>query len=181
MKLFRFIGSLADRICIVAGAFIGSQIPQFIQQYTQRLAAHIAELDHLLTKLRRIASLSDKTLDQYIQKFLSSSDPDFSRQGEFIDEMLRRFHVLSDSLQKITESRIWTRPFIFLKEIHRDLFETTLDSFQPGLVLSVEGICYTFLGALLGFLFYQGFSKSILIVYKALFKKGKDSDPKPPV
>jgi hypothetical protein len=65
----------------VIGAFVASQIPEFIQQYTQRLAGHVNELYRLLNQMRQVASYSNKTLDQYIQKFITSSDPDFARQG----------------------------------------------------------------------------------------------------
>ena len=43
-------------------AFAGSQIPQFMQQYSQRLAGHVAELQQLIDQLRSVAAHSNKSL-----------------------------------------------------------------------------------------------------------------------
>ena len=159
MKILSLIGSLLDRLCIVVGAFIGSQIPQFMYQYSQRLGGHVGELQHLLHQMRQVASYSNKTLEQYIDKFLLSSDPDFFRQGEFLQGILVRWSELHQALMHLTQSSMWTRPYIFLKEIQSDIAHSTLASFQPGLNLSVEGFCYAGGGILIGWAFYQMVSK----------------------
>src|ERR1700679_1329642 len=106
MKIFSTIGSLLDRLCVVIGAFIGSQIPQFMQQYTQRLAGHVDALQRLLNQLRQMASLSNKTLEQYIQKFKDTSDSDFVHQGEFMQGILSRWEDLHQALDRLTQGSI---------------------------------------------------------------------------
>jgi hypothetical protein len=174
MKIFTFIGSLLDRLSVVVGAFLGSQVPEFMQQYTQRLAGHVNELHRLLSQMRIVASHSNKTLEQYIQKFLSSPDPDFARQGELMQEMLSRWEELNQALFHLTHSSIWMRPYVFLKELQYDIAKSTLASFQPGINLSVEGLCYAGAGMLMGWVLYQGISKCISFGYSrvvAVFKQ----------
>lgn len=165
MGFIRLINGLADRLCVVAGAFAGSQIPQFMQQYMQRLAGHVEELQRVIDHLNQLAAHSNKTLNQYIYKFLSNSDPDFSRQGEFMQQMLIRWEQLSQALQSIVNSSMWARPYVLLTHLDYDIAHSTLHSFQPGLSLTIEGFYYTGIGLISGFLLYQGLSKLIQIIY----------------
>lgn len=155
MKVIYSISSLLDRFFVVAGAFIASQIPEFIQQYMQRLSGHVNELHRLLNQTRQVASYSNKTLEQYIQKFQSSSDPDFARQGEFLEGMVERWEELNQTLIHLTHSSAWIRPYVFLKELQSDIAHSTFLSFQPGINLSMEGLCYAGVGIVLGWAFFQ--------------------------
>lgn len=155
MKLLFSFGSIIDRLCIVAGAFFGSQIPQFIQQYSQRLAGHVTELHQLVDQLRKTASLSNKSLDQYIQKFLSSSDPDFVHQGHFMQGIVYRYEELNLAFLNLSQSTAWARPLNFIKGLKTDIAGSTFDSFQPGLNLNIEGLCYAGIGVIFGWAFYR--------------------------
>lgn len=175
MKIFSFIGSLLDRLCVVAGAFVGSQVPQFMQQYTQRLAGHVEALQKLINQLRHIASLSSqKTLEQYIEKFQNSSDPDFIHQGDFMQGILNRWEELHLALEHLTSSSIWLRPYYFLKDLQPDIAHSTFASYQPGFNLTLEGVCYAGVGIILGWAFYQMISQCIVFGYTramAIFKQ----------
>lgn len=161
MKILHSFGSLMDRFCVAAGAFMGSQIPEFMQQYHQRLAGHVAELQRLLNQMRQVASYSNRTLEQYIHKFVSSPDPDFIHQGEFMQGILSRWEELNQALVHLTQSSMMARPYVFLKELHYDIAHSTFASFQPGMNLSVEGLCYAGFGILIGWGFYRIVSQSI--------------------
>ncbi len=174
MKVFSFIGNLLDRLCVVIGAFIGSQIPQFMQQYTQRLAGHVEALQKMIHQLREISSLSHKTLEQYIQKFQDSPDPEFVLQGDFMQGILNRWAELQQALDHLTQSSMWVRPYYFLKDLQPDIAHSTFASFQPGVNLTIEGLSYAGVGMILGWIFYQIMSKSLSFVYtriRSFFKK----------
>ena len=161
--MIRFLGSLIDRLFVVLGAFIGSQIPEFMNQYTQRLAGHVNELNRLVDNLQKIAGFSDKSLDQYIHKFITSTDPDFSRQGEFMQGVVTRWHELTFSLQALRESTMWNRPYVFISHLNADIANSTLRAFSPGFTLTIEGLCYAGAGLLIGYLFYQSISKLLQV------------------
>jgi hypothetical protein len=165
MKLFSFVGSLLDRLCMVAGAFLGSQVPQFMQQYTQRLAGHVESLQALLTQLRQMASMSHKTLEEYIQKFRDSADPDFARQADFMHGILTRWQDLHQAYEQLTQGSVVLRPLYFLKNFQTDIAHTTLDSFQPGFSFTLEGLSYAGVGMILGWIVYQIIAKCFAFGY----------------
>lgn len=174
MKFFSLFGNVIDRFCIVAGAFIGSQIPQFMHQYSQRLAGHVDALQKLLAQLRQISSLSHRTLEQYIQKFKDSSDPDFIQQGIFMQGILKRWENLQSALDHLTQSPLWMRPYYFISDFQSDIAQSTLTSFQMGFSFTLEGCCYVGGGMILGWLFYQLVSKCFTLGYRraqSLFKQ----------
>lgn len=165
MGFLRFINGLLDRLFVVAGAFLGSQVPQYMQQYTQRLAGRVDELRFLMDQMKQMAAHSNKNLEQYIYKFLSSSDPDFVQQGAFMQTIVTRWQQLGQALQSLKESNIWDRPFVLLKHMDYETAEATFYSFQPGLSLTLEGLYYTGLGLILGVFIYQALSKGIQFIF----------------
>jgi hypothetical protein len=154
-RIFGMISSILDHLCGLIGAFAFSQFPVFLQQYVHRLEGHISELKLQTSIMRKAATMSDKTLEQYVQKFISSQDPDFSRQGEIMQGMVTRLQDLSQGLYELQTSTGVLKPFIFLRTYNHEIAWTTLDQFQPGLVLNLEGIAYAFGGLLLGILIYN--------------------------
>ncbi|CUI16805.1 conserved hypothetical protein [Candidatus Protochlamydia naegleriophila] len=163
MKCWQLMDRILDRLFVVMGAFIGSQIPEFMQQYTQRLAGHVSELNHLLDGLRQVAANSGKTLEEYIHKFVINGDPDFVRQGEFMQGMVSRWQELSQALTHLTESSFLGRPFVFFTELNYPIAKAAFAAYQPGLNLTLEGLSYTGIGILTGYFFYQLLSKIVAI------------------
>lgn len=168
MSLIRLFLSMLDRLFVIVGALLGVQIPLFMQQYTQRLSGHVAELNQMVNNLRVLAFQSNKTLDEYIAKFLASSDQDFSRQGEFMQGVVSRWQQLSDTLGSMQASSICTRPFVFLRDLQYDIAKPVFYSFEPGLNLTLEGFSYAVLGAVMGFCLYQAFCKLLTVIFRKL-------------
>jgi len=174
MKVFSTIDNLFDRLFIVAGAFIGSQIHQFMQQYTQRLAGHVEALQKLISQLHQMANLSQKNLDQYIQKFKESPDVDFSRQGDFMQVIFNRWEDLNLTLEQLTTTSFWLHPYYFFKNFQSDIASSTLHAFSPGLNLTIEGFSYAALGMIVGWASYKLILKVLTLGYtsaQSLFKQ----------
>lgn len=175
MKLVSAMFSLVDRFCVVVGAFIGSQIPTFMQQYTQRLAGHVDELQHLLHQIGQMASQSGKSLEQYVQKFLSNSDPEFVQHGNFIQNIFSRWEELQQSLFSLTNSPMWLKPYTFFMGLQYDIAHSTLDFFQPGFNLGMEGMCYAGIGGLVGWALYHIVSITLRFGISRVLVFGKSS------
>lgn len=144
-----------DRLCSVAGAFIFSQIPLFMQQYQQHLAARLAELSKHVQGMRDAAKLSGKTLQQYILKFLQSGDADFSRQGQIIQEMADRWKELGESLKALSEASPLSHPWVFGTHIDFEIARSTLDNYSFGVPLTFEGLLYAIAGMGIGLLLFK--------------------------
>lgn len=150
---------ILERFFGVLGAFLGSQLPVFMQQYIQRLSGHITELNQLIEEIRKIAQFSGKSLDQYIQKFLASGDSDFVRQGEFMRLLIERKVSYSQTLNELMNSSALSKPLIFFKDINYEIANGTFREFIPGMTLNLEGIVYTCVGLIVGCLFYKLLAK----------------------
>lgn len=173
----RWISGLIDRILAVIGALAFSQIPLFMLQYHQRLSGHVSELKLQVEIMRQAALQTGKTLDQYTQKFLESSDPDFMHQGDIIHAMISRWQNLSDSMIALHNATPLSRPFVFLSHINLDVVDDTFKSFQMGIPLTIEGLIYALIGLCFGFLTYYLISRLFLSI--ALFFRGSKNQIAP--
>lgn len=139
-----------DRLFAAAGAIAFTQIPLFYQQYVQRLSGHLAELELQTTLLRQTAARSGKSLEAYIDKFLGSSDTDFSAQGQFMQGIFQRLTELQNSYQALINAPDWVHPMYLLRYGDPDIARATLSHFEPGLSFSVESAVYALLGLAVG-------------------------------
>ena len=158
--LFGFI----DRICVVASALIFMQLPVFMQQYQLRLSGHIEELQLQVENMRKLASSSGNTIQQFIQKFISSQDVDFSRQGELMSNMVSRLNDLNLSYSSLENSSLLMRPFQFVLHLNYSIAIETFHSFEAGLLFSYETICYAVLGMGVGYLICFSISRLLFII-----------------
>jgi Protein of unknown function (DUF2937) len=154
------------------GALLFSQIPFFMQQYTQQLAGHVAELQIQIAAIDKLAGQSGKTLQQYIEKFSSNSDTDFVLQGHFMQKLFDRFNEMSEGLNALQQATPWFHPFVFIKFFQTNIGLSTYASFKPGLSLTLESGLYMLAGLLFGYLFYQLLRKTFLAIWH-IFRPAK--------
>lgn len=154
--MLRWIGGLCDRICAVIGAIICAQAPLFMQQYSQQLVGREAELHHQVEAMRQAASISGKTLEQFISKFLASGDIDIARQGELMQNLVDRWQALTKALSALQHSSVFERPFIFLGHLNVDTFKSTFYNYSIGLPLTLEGAVYAIIGIAIGYCIFAG-------------------------
>jgi len=160
-----------DRLFVVVGALTLVQAPLYMHEYSQRLAGHVSELHYQLGKTQHAAEQSGKTLEQYIQKFIGSSDLDFSLQGKIMHAMVQRSQNLSDSLNAIENASVLSRPFVFLAHVDLDIAKGTLAAFHVGIPLTIEGIIYALLGIAMGYCLYRIFHRIIRGLFRLFTKK----------
>ncbi len=140
-----------DRIFAVVGAFLMSQFPQFYDQYLQRTMGHLEELNRQIDLMRQAATLTGKTLDSYIRKFLTSDDLDILHQGNLMQQMTERANDLAEGAAAMMHADVITRPFVFLGHVQSDIATSTLENFKPGFSFGTEGLIYALLGIFLGY------------------------------
>jgi hypothetical protein len=154
-KITSFFDGILDRIFSVTGAVAFSQIPEFIQQYIQRLGGHVDEAQHQVELIRETAQSSGHTLKTYIEIFITHVDPDIAHQGQLIQRTIERARELAEALQVIKDASVLTRPFVFLAKIKYPIARATLGDFQPAVPITLENLIYAFIGLFLGLAFYQ--------------------------
>lgn len=155
-----FVG-LFDRLFVVCGVLLMIQAPLFIQQYQLQLKGHVAELEFQVASMEQAAKHSHKTLDQFISKFIMSTDADFERQGRIMFAMVRRLQDLTESLKILENASILGRPWIFVTHLNLDIADSTWQSFKPGLTFSSEGFVYALVGMCFGYFLFLIIKESI--------------------
>lgn len=174
--MFVWAKSFIDRIFSVVGAFVFAQMPQFYEVYSQRLAGHLAELSLQIQETTTSAQRSGRSLEEYIQQFLSSNQPEFVNQGEQLQRMVERWDSLNIALQAMQSSTPWTRPYEFFSHLQGSIFQGVMHDFQPGLSLSLEGGIYALIGIVAGSAFFYLINTIIFGFFGWLFGWKKKSE-----
>jgi Protein of unknown function (DUF2937) len=128
-RLAAWLKSIVDGIAAVLGAAVFSQLPEFVQQYLQRLGGHRDEALRFLQVLTTQGSEASANL-------LAIADA--------------RAAALTQALDAIAGATDLTRPLVFLRYIDPDIARTTLDVFRPAVPLTPAGLVYGGGGLIVG-------------------------------
>jgi len=154
-KIFSFFDGILDRIFSVIGAVAFSQIPEFIQQYIQRLGGHVDEAQHQVELIKEAAQSSGHTLRAYIEIFITHTDPSIVHQGQLIQRTIERARELTETLQAMRDASVFAKPFAFLAKIKYPIARATLEDFQPAVPITLESLVYAFIGLFFAWALYQ--------------------------
>lgn len=158
-----FIAKMIDRIFAVCGAIVFMQMPQFMQNYTENLAGHLAEVRWQLEQLRTMVHKSGRSLNELVAKFLVSPDSDIVFQGELIQGMVDREASFSSALTSISQASPYSKPLVFFKTIDWDIVNETSRHFSFGLPLSMESLTWGLLGLFAGYLLFRTLKRFFLL------------------
>jgi len=147
---------LIDRLLCVVGAVLCSQLPEFIQQYLQRLGGHLDEARWQLDRFREVAAKSGLTLDQLAARSQTNAEPSVARLGQLMHDAVERADALAAADTAIRHASILTRPFVFLRHVDMSIAWSTWQVFRPAVPTTIEGMLYAGVGMLLILAFYHG-------------------------
>jgi hypothetical protein len=130
-RLVGTLRSIADGLAAVVGAALCSQLPEYVQQYMQRLGGHRDEAArHLLTLRTQGVSASDA--------LLASAEA--------------RAMALAQALDALGSASDLARPIVFFRIMDPAIARATLDAFRPAVPLAIEGLVYAGVGLLVALL-----------------------------
>src|SRR3546814_16415972 len=81
--------------CMLVGAVLLSQFPEFFQQYMQRLGGRLDEIDLQVAQLDERAAAAGLDRYDYTRKFIGNGDPVIRREGRHLVGLGGRQVVLS--------------------------------------------------------------------------------------
>lgn len=139
MNFFEKIAALFFAICF-------SQAPLFVDQYTMRLEGHIEEAKHTVYALQDLAKGRGKTVEEYIEKFLQSSDGDIHGQGEYMQGRVDRLHSLNKMYQRLVEVMAILRPAVFIFACDSAICAETWAGFHVGFLCTAETMSWAVIG-----------------------------------
>jgi hypothetical protein len=135
-----------DRVLCVIGTIAFSQVPEFIQQYLQRLGGHLDEARRQVAQFAQVAEQSGLTLDHLIGQTSANADTAVSKLSGVINAAVARVDTLSAAQTAIEHATLWERPFVFLRHVDPAIAHATWSIFRPAVPTTVEGLIYALAG-----------------------------------
>lgn len=163
--------NLLDKICFAAGVILFLQLPQFIDQYTQRIGGYVDSQKNQIAEYQVLADRHFKgDLSAYIKRLRENQDPVIADSAQQIDTFIDH----SDALAKeaiIYESKpLWYTIPYFITHFRVDIVKGTARNFTPGMPINIWSWLYGLLGGVLFSLLFNG-----LIKLPRLVKRKKPS------
>lgn len=135
-----------DRLLCVLGTVLFSQIPEFMQQYLQRLGGHLDEARRQLANFTRTATQSGLSLEQLIHQTSTNPDPAVAKLGTVMSESVTRVDTLASARSALLDANVWSRPFVFLQHFDHQIASGTWHDFKPAVPTTIEGLVYALIG-----------------------------------
>ena len=144
-----FANKLALAVALFA-ALIGSQGPEFAQQYRQRLGGAVAELDRIVAEFDAEAERQNLTPAEGLSRLEENADLLARQRGEAMAETIDRASELKEQLQAMTAAGPLTRLYVMAKDFDPQIAQSTLDNYEPATPLTFEALTAAGLGAVWG-------------------------------
>ena len=148
--------TLVDRLLCVFGAVLFCQLPEFIQQYLQRLGGRLDEARRQLAQFTDIAAQSKLTLAEFITRTGRNADESVARLAGVMSDTVARVDSLAAADTAIRNASLWSKPFVFFAHLDPSIARGTLSIYKPAVPTTVEGLIYAVLGMLVILGLYHG-------------------------
>jgi hypothetical protein len=122
------------------GGVVGSQAPEFAQQYRQRLGGAIDELRLVVDRFEADARAVGQSPDDAVGQLTGSPDALVNRQGEAMRAHAARLERLQRQRAAMTSAGPLMRVAAMAVEGDPELMRRTYRDFEPALPLTAEGM-----------------------------------------
>ena len=154
--IFRTVETLFDRALCVVGAVAFAQLPEFIQQYRQRLGGHLDEARRQLAEFVAIASHAKLSLPQFIERTATNPDATVAQLGGVMRNAVLRVDQLTAAEAALSIASLWEKPFVFVRYIDKGIARATWEIYLPAVPTTGEGLIYALTGMLTLLGLYHG-------------------------
>jgi hypothetical protein len=154
--LFHAGEGLLDRVLCLLGAVAFCQLPEFIQQYLQRLGGHLDEARRQLAQFEAVAAQSQLTLPQFIERTAATADTAVARLSGVMQATLDRVAELTVTEGALRNASMWEKPLVFFRHLDRSIANATLEVYRPAVPTTTEGLLYALAGMLVILCVYHG-------------------------
>jgi hypothetical protein len=134
-----FVRRLAVAIALLAG-LIGSQAPEFAQQYRQRLGGAVAELNRIVSEFDAEVGRENLTPAQGLSQLDQNADPLARQRGADMARTISRADRLAEELQAMALAGRFKRLYVMAKDFDLQIAESTLDNYEPAAPLTFEAL-----------------------------------------
>ena len=135
---------------LVGGVF-ASQLPEFSQQYRQRVGGALDEINRMLAEFDLDAKANNLTRMQGIEKLRSSADPFVAQRGNRVAADDVRAARLNLQQKNFEGAGSFARMFVMAKDYDAGIAARAWQDFKPAVPLSMEGAISAAAGFFAGF------------------------------
>jgi hypothetical protein len=140
---------LALAVALIAG-LIGSQGPEFAQQYRQRIGGALDELERIVAGFDAEASRERLTPPQAIGRLEQNGDALARQRGQDMAATIARAGRLKEQLAATQSAPPLERLYLIAEDFDPEIARRTLDNFEPAAPLTVEALAIGALSAFIG-------------------------------
>lgn len=146
----KLLNGLLERLLFTFGLLLFMQIPQFIDQYTQRLGGYYDAQRTHLAQYQAIADINyDGELTTLISHFQASDTPAVVQTGQQIESTMQTTETLLQDLRLLTANNYIPKLKLLATRLDMTLAKNTLAIFKPGIPLTKEAIITGLIGGCL--------------------------------
>lgn len=143
------------RIVVFLALLLGglaSQVPEFAQQYRQRLGGAVDELNRVIAEFDADAARLQMSRESGLDRLAANSD-DFVRQrGEQVRADVERAGRLGRQLQAQHDAGPFWRLAVFARQYEPEIARRAAENFEPAVPVTGEGLAAAAVGFLLAWL-----------------------------
>lgn len=132
------------------GGVIGSQGPEFAQQYRQRVGGAIDELNRVVARFDADARASGHTRDAALGRLRGDPDRLVSLQGEAMRANIERRNRLESQRAAFVDAGPFQRLYVMTRDPDIDIARAAYRDFEPAVPVTNEGIVMGLIGFALG-------------------------------
>jgi hypothetical protein len=132
------------------GAFLASQLPEFTQQYRQRLGGAIDELKAIVARFDSDAATNAISRSDALAKLTQSGDRLVRQRGEDAQANIERLDDLETQRQDMETLGPLARVTYFLHSADKGLTSATIRDYQPAVPTTSEGLLTAIIGFIAG-------------------------------
>jgi hypothetical protein len=140
---------LALAIAVLAG-LIGSQAPEFAQQYRQRLGGALEELNRIVSEFDSEVQRQTLSRAEALKRLEDNTDPLARERGDDMDKAIERAAHLNEQIQAMNSAGPLMRLYVVATSFDPKIAQSTLDNYEPAEPLSLGGLTAGGLAALWG-------------------------------
>jgi hypothetical protein len=140
---------LALAVAVLAG-LIGSQAPEFAQQYRQRLGGALAELSRIVAEFDSEIQSQNLSRATALRRLNANADPLARARGRDIGEAIDRKERLNHQNEAFNSAGPLTRLYVLATNLDLETARGTLDTYEPAEPLSLSALAAGGLAALWG-------------------------------
>ncbi|KAA3641477.1 MAG: DUF2937 family protein [Proteobacteria bacterium] len=172
------IKNLLDKIVFAIGVIVFLQLPQFIDQYTQRIGGYVASQQAQIAEYQVLADKHFKgDLAAYIARLRANADPVIADSAHQIDAFIRHSDDLAQEAEIYESKPLWYTIPYFITHFRVDLVQGTAKNFTPGMPINIWSWLYGLLGGLLFSLVFNGLVKLPSVVMRKKSPTFKNNHP----